>query len=283
MRVAYNKESLATRFQMAQSEAQSAFGNSEVYIEKYIDESRHIEIQLLADRFGNTIHLWEKECSIQRRHQKLIEEIPSPAVNNTLREKIGEVAIRAAKAVNYFSAVTVELLLDKEGHFYFMKMNTRIQVEHPISEMITDIDLVKKQISIAAGKRISYQQKDIACNSHSIECRINAEDPDNNFMPSPGEIAEYYPPGGPGVCLYSHLYKGYVIPPYYDSLIAKFIVHAEDRGSAILRMKRALEEYAFKGIKTTIPFHLKVLNHPDFQKGEYSSKFIEEKLIGMKG
>ena len=279
MRIAHNKESLISGFHMAQNEAQAAFGNSEVYIEKYIDEARHIEIQILADKFGNTIHLRERECSIQRRHQKLIEETPSPAINARLREKMGKAAVKAAKTVGYFSAGTVEFILDKQGNFYFMEMNTRIQVEHPITEMITGVDLVKEQIRIAAGEKLPYQQKDITCDSHSIECRINAEDSDNNFMPSPGKVIEYFPPGGPGVRVDSHLYKGYVIPPYYDSLIAKLIVHAEDRKSAIVRMKRALEEFIIEGIKTTIPFHLKVLNNGDFQKGEYSTKFIEEKLM----
>lgn len=279
MRIAHNKESLISSFHMAQSEAQAAFGNKEVYIEKYIDEARHIEMQVLADKFGTTIHLRERECSIQRRYQKLIEETPSPAINNRLRERMGEAAIRAAKEVGYFSAGTVEFILDKQGNFYFMEMNTRIQVEHPITEMITGVDLIKEQIRVAAGKRLAYQQKDITCRSHSIECRINAEDPDNNFIPSPGKVTAYHSPGGPGVRVDSHLYKGYTIPPYYDSLIAKIIVHAEDRKSAILRMKRALEEYIIEGIKTTIPFHLKVLDNGDFQKGEYSTKFIEEKLI----
>ena len=279
MRIAHNKESLISGFHMAKNEAQAAFGNNEVYIEKYIDQARHIEIQVLADKFGNTIHLRERECSIQRRHQKLIEETPSPAINNRLRERMGEAGVRAAKAVGYTSAGTVEFILDKQGNFYFMEMNTRIQVEHPITEMTTGVDLVKEQIRIAAGERLAYQQKDITCNSHSIECRINAEDPDNNFMPSPGEVTQYCPPGGPGVRIDSHLYKGYVIPPYYDSLIAKLIVHAEDRKSAIVRMKRALQEFIIEGVKTTIPFHLEVLNHGDFQKGKYSTKFIEEKLI----
>ena len=279
MRIAHNKESLISGFHMARSEAQAAFGNKEVYIEKYIDEARHIEMQVLADKFGNTIHLRERECSIQRRYQKLIEETPSPAINNRLRERMGEAAIRAVKEVGYFSAGTVEFILDKQGNFYFMEMNTRIQVEHPITEMITGVDLIKEQIRVAAGKRLAYQQKDITCRSHSIECRINAEDPDNNFIPSPGKVTEYHSPGGPGVRVDSHLYKGYTIPPYYDSLIAKIIVHAEDRKSAILRMKRALEEYIIEGIKTTIPFHLKVLDNGDFQKGEYSTKFIEEKLM----
>lgn len=273
MRIAPDKEGLISGFHMARNEAQAAFGNNEIYIERYIDEARHIEIQILADKFGNTIHLRERECSIQRRHQKLIEETPSPAISEKLREKMGKAAVQAARAVDYFSAGTVEFILDKQGDFYFMEMNTRIQVEHPITEMITGVDLVKEQICIAAGQRLTYQQPDISCNGHSIECRINAEDPDNNFMPSPGEVTEYHPPGGPGVRIDSHLYKGYVIPPYYDSLIAKLIVHAEDRNSAIIRMRRALEEFIIEGIKTTIPFHLKVLNHEGFQKGEYSTNF----------
>jgi len=279
MRIAHNKESLISGFHMAQTEAQAAFGNNEVYIEKYLDQARHIEIQVLADKFGNTIHLRERECSIQRRHQKLIEETPSPAINNKLREKMGEAAIKAAKTVGYYSAGTVEFILDKDGNFYFMEMNTRIQVEHPITEMITGVDLVKEQIRIAAGEKLKLTQKDIACNGHAIECRINAEDPDNNFMPSPGKVTMYHPSGGIGVRVDSHLYPGYSVPPYYDSLIAKLIVHADDRRQAIARMRRALAEFIVEGIKTTIPFHLKVLDNPDFQKGEYSTKFIEEKLM----
>ncbi|MBU2436855.1 MAG: acetyl-CoA carboxylase biotin carboxylase subunit [Candidatus Omnitrophica bacterium] len=279
MRIAHNRESLISGFHMAKNEAQAAFGNNEVYIEKYIDEARHIEVQVLADKSGNTIHVRERECSIQRRHQKLIEETPSPAINEKLRDKMGKIAIKAAKAVNYFSTGTVEFILDKEGNFYFMEMNTRIQVEHPITEMITGVDLVKEQIRIAAGQRLAYQQQDISCNSHSIECRINAEDPDNNFMPSPGKVTFYSPSGGIGVRVDSHLYAGYSIPPYYDSLIAKLIVHADDRKQAIARMRRALGEFIIEGIKTTIPFHLKVLNHGDFQRGEYSTKFIEKKLM----
>jgi acetyl-CoA carboxylase biotin carboxylase subunit len=282
MRIAHNRGSLISCLQMAQSEAQAAFGNNEVYIEKYLDGARHIEIQVLADKFGNTIHLRERECSIQRRHQKLIEETPSPVITNKIREKMGEAAVKAAKAVGYFSAGTVEFIFDQEGKFYFMEMNTRIQVEHPITEMITGVDLVKEQIKIAAGQRLKLSQKDIFCNSHSIECRINAEDPDNNFMPSPGKVTKYSPAGGPGVRIDSHLYEGYTIPPYYDSLIAKLIVHAETREEAIKRMQRALSEFVVEGIKTTIPFHLKVLNNPDFQKGEYSTKFIEEKLMKEK-
>ncbi|MGB3114399.1 MAG: acetyl-CoA carboxylase biotin carboxylase subunit [Candidatus Omnitrophota bacterium] len=280
MRIAHNRESLISGFHMAKNEAQAAFGNNEIYIEKYIDEARHIEVQVLADKFGNTIHVRERECSIQRRHQKLIEETPSPAINEKLRDKMGKIAIKAAKAVNYFSAGTVEFILDKQGNFYFMEMNTRIQVEHPITEMITGIDLLKEQIRIAAGEKLAFQQQDIGCHSHSIECRINAEDPDNNFMPSPGKVTFYSPSGGIGVRIDSHLYTGYSIPPYYDSLIAKLIVHADDRKQAIDRMRRALGEFMVEGIKTTIPFHLKVLNHGDFQRGNYSTKFIEEKLKG---
>ena len=279
MRIAHNRPSLVSSLQMAQTEAQAAFGNNEVYIEKYIDGARHIEVQVLADKFGNTIHLRERECSIQRRHQKLIEETPSPAINSKTREKMGETAVKVAKAVGYYSAGTVEFILDKNGSFYFMEMNTRIQVEHPITELITGVDLVKEQIRIAAGEKLKLAQKDISCNGHAIECRINAEDPDNNFMPSPGKVTMYHSPGGLGVRIDSHLYTGYSVPPYYDSLIAKLIVHADDRRQAIARMRCALGEFIVEGIKTTIPFHLRVLDNPDFQKGEYSTKFIEEKLM----
>ncbi len=279
MRIAHNRPSLVSSLQMAQTEAQAAFSNNEVYIEKYIDGARHIEVQVLADRFGNTIHLRERECSIQRRHQKLIEETPSPAINNKTREKMGEAAIKAARVVGYHSVGTVEFILDKDGSFYFMEMNTRIQVEHPITELITGVDLVKEQIRVAAGEKLKITQKDITCTGHAIECRINAEDPDNNFMPSPGKVTFYHPSGGLGVRVDSHLYSGYSVPPFYDSLIAKLIVHADDRKQAIARMRRALGEFMVEGIKTTIPFHLKVLDNPDFQQGEYSTKFIEEKLI----
>lgn len=279
MRIAHNRPSLVSSFQLAQAEAQSAFGNNDVYIEKYIDGARHIEMQVLADKFGNTIHLRERECSIQRRHQKLIEETPSPAINDRIREKMGEAAVKASKAVGYFSAGTVEFILDKDSNFYFMEMNTRIQVEHPITELITGVDLVKEQIRIAAGERLKLTQKDIVCNGHAIECRINTEDPDNNFMPSPGKVTFYHPSGGLGIRVDSHLYTGYSIPPYYDSLIAKLIVHADDRKQAIARMRCALAEFIIEGVKTTIPFHLKVFENPDFQKGAYSTKFIEEKLI----
>ncbi|MDD5458647.1 MAG: hypothetical protein PHF37_04580, partial [Phycisphaerae bacterium] len=230
-------------------------------------------------QFGNTIHLRERECSIQRRHQKLIEETPSPAIDDKLREKMCNAAVKAAKAVGYFSVGTVEFILDNDNNFYFMEMNTRIQVEHPITEMITGVDLVKEQIRVAAGEKLKILQKDIVCNSHSIECRINAEDPDQNFMPSPGKVTKFISPGGLGVRLDSHLYEGYTVPMHYDSLIAKLIVHAENRNSAIIRMNRALNEFFIEGIKTTIPFHLEVLNHKDFQTGKYSTKFIEKKLL----
>ena len=279
MRIAYNKEDVVSGFHMAQNEAFAAFGNNEVYIEKYINHARHIEVQVLADRFDNTIHLRERECSIQRRHQKLIEETPSPAIDDRLREKMCGAAVKAAKAVGYFSTGTVEFILDNDNNFYFMEMNTRIQVEHPITEMITGVDLVKEQIRVAAGEKLKISQKDIACNGHSIECRINAEDSENNFMPSPGMVRKFIPPGGPGVRLDSHLYEGYTVPMHYDSLIAKLVVHAEDRKSAIIRMKRALREFVIEGVKTTVPFHLKVLDHIDFQNGNYSTKFIEEKLL----
>jgi acetyl-CoA carboxylase biotin carboxylase subunit len=279
MRIAHNRPSLVSSLQMAQTEAQAAFSNNEVYIEKYIDGARHIEVQVLGDKFGNTIHLRERECSIQRRHQKLIEETPSPAINAKTREKMGEAAVKAAKAVGYHSAGTVEFILDKDGKFYFMEMNTRIQVEHPITELITGVDLVKEQIRVASGEKLKITPKDIVCNGHAIECRINAEDPENNFMPSPGKVTFYHPSGGLGVRVDSHLYSGYSIPPFYDSLIAKLIVHADDRRQAIARMRRALGEFMVEGIKTTILFHLKVLDNPDFQKGDYSTKFIEEKLL----
>lgn len=280
MRIARNKESLLSLLKIAQTEAQSAFGNPEVYIEKYIDEVKHIEFQILADHYGNVIHLGERDCSVQRRHQKLIEE--TPYLDRKLREKMGKAAIKAAKAVKYVNSGTVEFLLDpKTKHFYFMEMNTRLQVEHPITEMVTGVDIVKEQIRIAAGEKLKYSQKDITLEGHAIECRINAEDSEKNFMPSPGMVTHYIQTGGPGVRLDSHLYKGYKIPPTYDSLIAKLIVYADDRKSAILRMKRALSEYIIEGIKTTIPFHLKVFDNEYFQKGEVYTKFVETKILKM--
>jgi len=280
MRIAHNKVSLIAGFHMARTEARAAFGSNVVYMEKYVDRARHIEVQILADKLGNTIHLRERECSIQRRHQKLIEETPSPAVDSKLRRRMCEAAVKAAKAVDYFSVGTVEFILDAEDDFYFMEMNTRIQVEHSITEMITGVDLVKEQIRVAAGEKLTMPQRNVACSGHSIECRINAEDPESDFMPSPGRVTKFIYPGGPGVRLDSHLYEGYTIPSCYDSLIAKLIVHAENRKCAIARMKRALREFVIEGVKTTIPFHLKVLDHKDFREGSYSTKFIEEKLTG---
>lgn len=275
MRIAYNNDDLMSCFHLAQSEAQVSFQNSDIYIEKYIENGRHVEVQVLADNFGKIIHLRERECSIQRRYQKLIEETPSPAIDERLRERICEAAIHAAHAVGYSNAGTVEFILDEKKNFYFMEMNTRIQVEHSITEMITEVDIVKEQIRIAAGERLTYHQSDISCNGHAIECRINAEDPHNDFMPSPGKVTHYSPPEGMGVRVDSHLFNGYSIPHYYDSLIAKLVVHAKDRKSAIKLMKKALHEYCIEGIDTTIPFHLKVLHEQDFLNGTYSTKLIE--------
>jgi len=274
MRVVHNENDLVNSFLMAQAEAYSAFGSNEVYIEKFFIEPRHIEVQILADEHCNTVYLGERDCSIQRRHQKLIEETPSPAVNPELRKKMGEIAVKAARAVGYKNAGTIEFLLDKSGNFYFMEMNTRIQVEHPITEMVTGIDIVKEQIRIAAGEPLSFKQDDIKINGHSIECRINAECPEK-FTPSPGLITAYHTPGGIGVRIDSAVYANYTVPPYYDSLIAKLIVHANNREDAIVRMKRALDEYIIEGIKTTIPFHKKVLDDPDFNRGIFYTNFLE--------
>lgn len=278
MRAVEDEASLRQALQMARSEAEAAFGDNRIYIEKLIEEPKHIEIQILADTFGNIVYLGERDCSLQRRHQKLLEEAPSLAVSPELRRKMGEVAVKAAQAVNYFSAGTVEFLLDKHGNFYFMEMNTRIQVEHPVTEMVTGIDLVKEQIRIAAGEPLGYKQDDIKVNGWAIECRINAEDPEHDFRPCPGTITTYRPPGGFGVRVDSAVYQGYRIPPYYDSMIGKLIVWAPTREEAIKKMKRALNEYKIEGIKTTIPFHLKVLDNPYFQKGEVYTNFIQTRM-----
>ncbi|MBI5182454.1 MAG: acetyl-CoA carboxylase biotin carboxylase subunit [Nitrospirae bacterium] len=275
MRVVHNENDLVNSFLMAQAEAHSAFGSNAVYIEKFFIEPRHIEMQILADEYGNIIHLGERDCSIQRRHQKLIEETPSPAVSPGLRKNMGEIAVKAARVANYKNAGTIEFLLDKGGNFYFMEMNTRIQVEHPITEMVTGIDIVKEQIRIAAGLPLQYKQDDIKINGHSIECRINAECPEK-FSPSPGLITAYHSPGGPGVRVDSAVYANYTVPPYYDSMIAKLIVHAPTREEAIIRMMRALDEYIIEGIKTTIPFHKRVLNDPDFNRGIFYTNFLEK-------
>jgi acetyl-CoA carboxylase biotin carboxylase subunit len=274
MRVVMEESEFANAFVMAQTEALAAFSNADVYLEKYILQPRHIEIQLMADEKGNTVYLGERECSIQRRHQKLIEEAPSVIVTEALRKQMGDMAVAIAKSVKYRNAGTIEFLLDENGKYYFMEMNTRIQVEHPVTEMVTGIDLVKEQIRIAAGLPLSFTQGDIRIKGHSIECRINAEDPEK-FTPSPGTITAFNPPGGLGVRVETAAYTQYVIPPHYDSMIAKLIVHAETRIDAIMRMQRALNEFIIEGVKTTIPMHKKILDDPQFQKGDISTKFME--------
>ncbi|MDI3256610.1 MAG: acetyl-CoA carboxylase biotin carboxylase subunit [Kyrpidia sp.] len=275
MRAAGGPEELIKGVEMARAEAETAFGNPGVYLEKLIEEPRHVEIQVMADRHGHAVYLGERDCSIQRRHQKLIEEAPCPVLTPELRREMGEAAVRAALAVEYAGAGTVEFLLDKDGRFYFMEMNTRIQVEHPVTEWITGYDLIREQILVAAGEPLSMAQEDVRLRGWAIECRINAEDPDRNFMPSPGVIEEYLPPGGIGVRVDSAAYPGYRVSPFYDSMIAKLIVWAPTRLQAIARMKRALSEFRIVGIKTTIPFHLKVLDHPAFIEGNVNTKFLE--------
>ncbi len=276
MRVCHNDISLISGLMTAKSEAEASFGNPSVYIEKYVEKPRHIEIQLLADKYGRVIHLGERDCSIQRRHQKLLEESPSPAVDSKLRKKLGETAVKAAKEVKYSSAGTIEFLMDEKKNFYFMEMNTRIQVEHPVTELVTGIDIVKEQIKLAYGEKLKIQQDDVKINGSSIECRINAEDYQNNFMPSPGRIEVLNLPGGPGVRIDSHAYQGYTVSQYYDSLIAKLIVWGRDRKEAIQVMRRSLDEFAIEPIKTTISFHREVLKNPFFVKGEFSTNFINE-------
>ncbi|HBV89060.1 acetyl-CoA carboxylase biotin carboxylase subunit [Desulfosporosinus sp.] len=280
MRVAQNPKELSKSIQAAQNEAQASFGNSEVYLEKYVEEPRHIEIQILGDNYGNVVHLGERDCSLQRRHQKLLEESPSSALTPEMRAKMGSVAVQAAKSANYSNAGTIEFLLDRHGNFYFIEMNTRIQVEHPVTEMVTGLDLVKEQIRLAAGEPLGYTQEDIQLRGWAIECRINAENPDKNFMPSPGLINLYHAPGGPGVRVDSAVYQGYTVSPYYDSMVGKLIVWGATRQEAIARMKRALEEYVIEGIHTTIPFHLKVLDNAFYQRGEVYTNFIQRRILG---
>ena len=275
MRIAHNDASLLQGFHAASTEAEHAFGNGEVYIEKYIANPRHIEVQILADSFGNVLHLGERDCSLQRRHQKLIEESPSPALTPALRKKMGEAAVKAAKAAKYVSAGTIEFLLGDKGQFYFMEMNTRVQVEHPVTEMITGIDIIKEQIRIAAGEKLSLSQKNVTIQGHAIECRINAENPYANFAPCPGQINFYSAPGGPGVRIDSHAYTGYRIPPYYDSMIGKLIVHGDTRAEAIARCRRALAEFMIEGISTTIPFEQFLLESREFIEGHYDTGYIE--------
>lgn len=278
MRLAHSQAALKEALNMAKMEAKAAFGNDEVYIEKYIEEPRHIEIQILADEYGNMVHLGERDCSLQRRNQKLLEESPSTLVDEELRARMGATAIKAAAAANYYSAGTIEFLVDKNKNFYFIEMNTRIQVEHPVTEMVTGIDVVKEQIKIAAGEKLSIKQEDVHLNGWAIECRINAEDPDHDFRPSPGMVKEYLMPGGPGVRVDSSVYSGYTITPYYDSMIAKVIVWGRDRNEAIVRMKRALHEFKATNVSTTVPFHLKVLDNAFFRKGEVYTNFIQRRM-----
>ncbi|KAA0966020.1 acetyl-CoA carboxylase biotin carboxylase subunit [Sporosarcina sp. ANT_H38] len=280
IRVARDAEELINGIKITQKEAAAAFGNPGVYIEKFIEVFRHIEVQILADKYGNTIHLGERDCSIQRRMQKLVEEGPSPALTPELRLAVGEAAVKAAEAVNYEGAGTVEFIFDHINQkFYFMEMNTRIQVEHTITEMITGIDLVQQQLKIASGEKLAYRQEDIKINGWSIECRINAENPMKNFMPSPGKVTMYMPPGGFGVRVDSAMYTGYSIPPFYDSMVAKLIVHADTREEAVARMKRALDEFIIEGVETTIPFHLKLMDNEVFKSGDFDTKFLEKYKI----
>ena len=275
MRIVRQESELAGSLETAQAEALAAFKNGAVYIERYIERPRHIEIQVLADEHGNCVHLGERECTIQRRHQKLLEEAPSVAISPELREKMGAVAVNACKEIGYSSAGTFEFLLDEDGSFYFMEMNTRIQVEHPVTEMVTLADIVRNQIRIATGEDLQYEQSDVRIAGHSIECRINAEDP-VKFTPSPGKITAFNIPGGPGVRVDTAVYPGYTVPPYYDSMIAKLIVHARTRELAIARMRRALDMMVVEGIKTTIPLHKQIMADERFQKGDFSTKFMEE-------
>jgi acetyl-CoA carboxylase, biotin carboxylase subunit len=278
MRLVREQGELVKAFLAAQGEADAAFGDPGVYLEKFIDRPRHIEFQILADSYGNVIHLGERDCSIQRRHQKLLEEAPSPALSADLRQKMGSAAVKVAQSINYVGAGTVEFLLDQSGQFYFMEMNTRIQVEHPVTEVITGLDLIAEQIRVAQGEKLHLTQKQVQLRGHAIECRINAEDPNHNFRPHPGRISGYLPPGGPGVRMDSHVYTDYEIPPYYDSLIGKLIVWAPDRAGAICRMKRALRECAITGLPTTIGFHQKILETAEFAEGKIYTNFVEQMM-----
>ena len=278
MKVAQTREDMADAFNLARSESRSAFGDDSVYLEKYLARPRHIEIQLLADTHGNVVHFGERDCSVQRRHQKVIEEAPSPALNEEQRSRIGALAAETARSIDYRGVGTIEFLYEN-GEFYFIEMNTRLQVEHPISEMISGIDLVREQIRVAAGTPLGYNQSDIRFNGHSIECRVNAEDPET-FAPSPGRIGSYHAPGGLGVRVDSALYSGYSVPPYYDSLIAKLIVHGTSRNECLMRLRRALEEFVIEGVSTTLPLHQALISQPDFINGDYDIHWLEELLDG---
>jgi len=279
MRICHNDLTLVSSLLTAQTEAEANFGNSSVYIEKYIERPRHIEVQIIADSSGHIVQLGERDCSIQRRHQKLLEESPSPVVDSKMRRKLGEMVLKGMKSIGYVSCGTIEFLLDeKTGNFYFMEMNTRIQVEHPVTEMVTGIDLIKEQIRVAAGEKLKFGQENIQLKGAAIECRINAEDPDNNFMPCPGKIDSLILPGGPNVRVDTHIYAGYEVSPYYDSLVAKLIVYGNNRQEAIKTMRRALSEFYIAPIKTTIPFHLKLMDNPLFKKSEISTHFVQDLL-----
>lgn len=279
MRVVHNRKELEKAFITARTEANAAFSNPNLYIEKYFERPRHIEVQILGDKYGNIVALGERECSIQRKHQKLIEESPSPAVNEKLRKKLIDTAVKGARQVRYESAGTIEFLLDEDGSFYFMEMNTRIQVEHPVTEAVFGLDLIKKQILLCAGEKLDSIIRGYKLRGHAIECRINAEDPDKNFRPSPGKIEAFHVPGGPGVRVDTHAYSQYVIPSFYDSLIAKLITSGKDRDEAIGRMIRALDEFIIEGVATTIPFHKRVMNENDFRQGNFDTKYIERMLL----
>ena len=276
MRNSRSPEDFEENIRMAQMESVSSFSDDTMYIEKYIESPRHIEFQILGDAYGHVIHLGERDCSIQRRHQKVLEESPSPAMNEALREKMGRAAVQAAKAVGYESAGTIEFLLDKHRNYYFMEMNTRIQVEHPVTEFVTNVDLIKSQIRIAAGEPLNICQEDIEFKGHAIECRINAENPEMNFRPSPGKIERLHLPGGKGIRVDTAVYAGYTIPPYYDSMIAKLIVLGKSRNEAIKKMKSALSEFIVDGIDTNVDFQMEIMNHPKFQSGDFSTDFIEQ-------
>jgi acetyl-CoA carboxylase biotin carboxylase subunit len=280
MRVAKDPDDFARSFQLARSEALSAFGNGDVYVEKYLARPRHIEFQILGDKHGNVIHLGERDCSVQRRHQKLIEEAPSPAMSEDLRLRMGSDAVKGAKAIDYVGAGTIEMLLDDDGSYFFMEMNTRIQVEHPVTEMLTGVDLVKEQIRVAAGERLGVREMP-ALRGHVMECRVNAEDPWRNFQPSPGRIEVFHPPGGPGVRMDTHVYAGYKVPPYYDSLLAKLIVQGRDRQECIRRMQMSLESFIIEGVTTTVPFLARMMQNPRFQAGEVDTKFLEREIEGI--
>lgn len=279
MRVAGNKDELITAIKECEKEADSYFGNSAVYLEKYLNHTRHVEIQVIGDNYGNVVYLGERDCTIQRRHQKLVEESPSPALDENLRKRMGEAAVNASKAFKYNSVGTVEFLLNQDNNFYFMEMNTRIQVEHGVTEMVTGIDLIKEQIMVSSGKKLPFSQDDIKVNGCAIECRINAEDPYNNFMPCPGKIDEYISSGGIGIRVDSAVYSGYVIPPFYDSMISKLVSWGRNREEAIERMKRALDEFIISGVSTTIPFHRKLMDNKIFRSGDFDTGFLEHYKI----